>query len=351
MRWRRWVAAGLLALWGAGPVVAARVFVVHSYGAGHVCGQPQHDGLVQALEDEGFVPGRNLEVGVFYMETKRRYTAPEAVARRGREALAALRAFRPDVVVTLDDNAFRTVGAALVGTELPVVFSGVNTPLDRLNRTMRFFATRSRPGANVTGVYEKLHFVDAVRAHCRLVPDTARVVFLGDRSPTGEAIRAQVLQELEDEVLPVPLELHVVETWEAYQELVRRLNRSAERLVLYPAALRLSGADGKTRTAAEILPWTARESRHPSIPINVGFLRAGLFGGVSVDFAAMGAQAGRMVARILRGTPAAEIPLEEAERVRLVFNLARARELGIRIPEDVLLAADEVIGWEEARKP
>ncbi len=347
----RWTAAVVfVALLGAGSAEAARVFVVHSYSAGHVCGQPQHDGVLQALEKQGFVPGRNLEVGVFYMETKRRYTTPEAIEERGRKALEALRAFRPDVVVTLDDNAFRTVGAALVGTEVPVVFSGVNTPLDRLNRTMRFFATASRPGANVTGVYEKLHFVDAVRTHCRLVPDTARVVFLGDRSPTGEAIRAQVLQELEDEVLPVPLELYVVDTWEAYQELVRRLNRSPVRLVLYPAALRLPGADGVVRSAAEILPWTAREARHPSIPINVGFLQAGLFGGASVDFAAMGAQAGRMVARVLRGTPPGEIPLEEAKRVRLVFNLARARELGIRIPEDVLLAADEVIGWEEAQK-
>jgi ABC-type uncharacterized transport system substrate-binding protein len=69
----------------------------------------------------------------------------------------------------------------------------------------------------------------------------------------------------------------------------------------------------------------------------------GLFGGAAVDFFAMGEQAGRMVAAILQGTPPGEIPMEEARRYALAFNVDRARRLGIQIPEDVLLAADYVV--------
>jgi ABC-type uncharacterized transport system substrate-binding protein len=50
-----------------------------------------------------------------------------------------------------------------------------------------------------------------------------------------------------------------------------------------------------------------------------------------------------MAVRILQGEKPGDIPIEDARRYALVFNLDRARELGIQIPPDVLLAADEVI--------
>ena len=30
---------------------AHRIFILHSYGYGHVCGQPQHDGIIGVLKD------------------------------------------------------------------------------------------------------------------------------------------------------------------------------------------------------------------------------------------------------------------------------------------------------------
>jgi ABC-type uncharacterized transport system substrate-binding protein len=44
----------------------------------------------------------------------------------------------------------------------------------------------------------------------------------------------------------------------------------------------------------------------------------------------------------LEGEPPAGLPILEADRVALVFNLKRAKELGINIPRDILLAADEI---------
>ncbi len=351
MRWTHRLVTLLLA--AAAPAWAgpARVLVVHSYEQGHVCGQPQHDGVLEGLREAGFEPGRDVEISAFYMDTKRRHTTPEAIRERGRMARERVRRFRPDVVVTLDDNAFRTVALELVDTPVSVVFSGVNTPLSRYNRTRRFFESWERPGHNLTGVYETLHFVDAVRTHCRILPGTRKVVFLSDRSPTGTAIRVQVLRELEQQDLPVPFEMRVLESWEAYQDAVREIDRWEEPVVLYPGALLLHDARGRPRTTAEILPWTVRNCRKPAIPINYAFMAAGMFGGAAVDFAGMGRQAGRMVARILRGEAPGQIAFEQAERVALVFNLDRARQLGIRIPDDILLAADEVIGAPGRPRP
>ena len=140
------VLAAAVPAW-AGP---DRVLVIHSYERGHVCGQPQHDGVLEGLREAGLEPGKDVEVSAFYMDTKRRHTTPEAIRRRALEARERLRQVRPAVVVTLDDNAFRTVALELVDTPVPVVFSGVNTPLSRYNRTRRFFESWERPPATTS---------------------------------------------------------------------------------------------------------------------------------------------------------------------------------------------------------
>jgi putative ABC transport system substrate-binding protein len=47
--------------------------------------------------------------------------------------------------------------------------------------------------------------------------------------------------------------------------------------------------------------------------------------------------------RILKGTPAGELPVEQATRFYLTLNLKSARSLGPTLPQAVLLRADEVI--------
>jgi putative ABC transport system substrate-binding protein len=49
------------------------------------------------------------------------------------------------------------------------------------------------------------------------------------------------------------------------------------------------------------------------------------------------------VARILRGTPAGELPIEDPTTFELVVNLKTAKVLGIDLPTTLLAQANEVI--------
>jgi ABC-type uncharacterized transport system substrate-binding protein len=298
---------------------------------------------LEGLRHAGFEPGRNLVVESFFMDTKRTHNTPEGIEQAGREALQVVQSFRPDVVVTLDDNAFRTVGLALSGSPMPVVFSGLNGLPEDYDATCDFMESRAHPGGNITGVYEKLHVADALLVHTRLFPGTRKVLFITDLSPTGKAIHKQIALELADGGIPCLWELRAASSWEDYHRVIDQANRDPEVSVLYPAALLLKDAQGRTYTAPEIFQWTTTHSHKPEIAVNFSFVQMGLFGGAAVDFFAMGEQAGRMVAAILQGTPPGEIPMEEARRYALAFNVDRARRLGIQIPEDVLLAADYVV--------
>jgi putative ABC transport system substrate-binding protein len=49
------------------------------------------------------------------------------------------------------------------------------------------------------------------------------------------------------------------------------------------------------------------------------------------------------VDRILNGTPVADLPVEQVSKLKFVVNLRTARELGVEVPQSILLRADKVI--------
>ena len=322
---------------------AARLFILHSYEEGHICGQPQHDGVIEALERHGFRVGSELVLGVYHMDTKRKNNTPELIARQARLAVQKIEAFAPDVLVTLDDNAFKHVGLRFVDRDPAVVFSGLNGQPEDYNLQTPFMASRQRPGRNVTGVYEKLHIADAFRVHARMFEGLNKVVIMVDESPTGKAIHRQIELELSGKDLPCSWDLKPIPSWEAFKAEIEACNDDVTIGAIYPACLLLKDAHGNTYTANEILAWTSKHSKKPEIALNFSFTRLGLFGGAAVDFFTMGQHAGEYASQILKGVPAGTLAIQNAERYALSFNLTRARQLGINLPEEILMAADEVV--------
>ncbi|MDD3816311.1 MAG: ABC transporter substrate binding protein [Desulfocapsaceae bacterium] len=318
-----------------------KILIVNSYEPGQVCGQPQSDGVLDALAANGFKEGKNLQVEQFFMDTRKTYTSDKQIEERGKLALERIKSFKPDLVVTLDDNAAKTVMLPLVGTSVPVVFSGINTQPEEYNRQKHFMTTRKKPGVNVTGVYEKLHIVKALDVMYSIT-GLHKAALLLDSSSTGNAVKVQVEKEMAEAPSPVKMVFYQVDTFEQFKQRIRAINDDPDIGAVYPVALTLKNANNKIITANEILTWQLANLKKPDMAGNYFLCKLGMFGGAAVDFKAMGEQVGRKAAAILNGTPAGDIPIDDADEQALVFNLERARKLGITIPMDVLSAADNL---------
>jgi ABC-type uncharacterized transport system substrate-binding protein len=321
-----------------------RIYIVQSYEKGHVCGEPQAEGILEALAAGGWTAGKNLTARSYYMDTYRTNAAPEAMQREGQKALAEIADFKPEIVFALDDAAARQVMMPLVGrSDMSLVFSGMNGQPEMYNGIKKFMDSRAHPGGNVTGVYEKLYAAQSLKVMAQAVPGLrgGKAVMITDFSPTGNGLTKQFDLELAD-MTEVKWEVRRVKDWTDYMALIEALNKDETVKVIYPVALTLPTEGGGRYAAAQIYDWTITNSRKPEMAINYFFARMGLFGGAVVNFGAMGKLAGQKGAKILNGTKAGDLPIEDAPDYAIVFNLKRAGDLGIEIPPRVLAAASAI---------
>lgn len=319
-----------------------KVLIIHSYEKGHVCGQPQEDGIVEAFKESDLEIGKDVEFHYFYMDTKKTYTTPAEIKQRGELAFEKVKEIKPYVVLVLDDNAVKTVMMPLIGSDIQVVFCGMNGQPEDYNMKKHFMVDRRKPGANVTGIYEKLYLVRSMGVMKAVLPGLKKVLGITDYSPTGNAITNQFKKEIEEETPYAAFELVRVKDFAEYKKVISRANEDHEIGAIYPAALSLSTPEGKTYTAPDIFRWTIKNCDKPGMALNYFFAKLGIFGGAAVDFRAMGHQAGAKAVKIIKGYRAGDLPIEDADKYAIVFNLARAKELGINIPFEILGAADFV---------
>ena len=291
------------------PAAVPKILIVHSYDQGQICGQPQEDGLLQGLMQQGYVEGRTIEVHRFYMDSKETFNRPGLLEERGQEALARIHQLQPDLVVTLDDNAAGTVMLGLAGSDIPVVFSGMNVQPEEYNRQKQFMKSRSHPGYNVTGVYEKLHIVKSVKVLREISPGQGSVVAIVDDTPTGRAIQKQLELELAEEGAGIPFAIWTARSSDDYREFIIRINEDPAIAAVYSVAVTLTNGDAGYWTAGDMIRYTVSHLQKPDLAVNYFFSEQGFLGGAAVDFIAMGRQVADKVAAILQGTDPGSCPL------------------------------------------
>ena len=81
----------------------------------------------------------------------------------------------------------------------------------------------------------------------------------------------------------------------------------------------------------------------PSINALSGYAEAGGLMSYGADINENLRRAGIFVDKILKGTKPGDIPFEQPTRYHLIINLKTAKELGLKIPQSLLISATRVI--------
>jgi putative ABC transport system substrate-binding protein len=276
-------------------------------------------GLERGLREQGF-PRERIDL----LKSKVERGDQEA----GRKAVRGYLELGTEVAFIIGSELTRV--ARQVSSDLPVVFI---TPGDPVAAGLA--ASLSRPGGNTTAVTfeypelsaKRLELIKAIRAQ------TERVVVFYDPRDGSSRLAVASAREAAPQLGLILVEREVTSRSEAI--------RALDALTGAHAYLAIPG--GATSTAyADIIAAATAQGVATVFHGRTEVTEAAL-ANYGVSDAEIARDAARLVARVLRGDKAGDLPVERPTRLVFTINLKTAQALGLDIPPTLLARADEVI--------
>jgi len=317
-----WCGAG-----GAAQGAPKRVYVVHSYHEGQVEHVDEMSrGIRDALKDTG------AELEFFYMDTKR-HTDEEGKRDAGRRAQQKALEFRPDVVLTMDDDAqkYFAVEYSARPDAAPLVFSGVNGEA----------SDYGFPKDNVTGVLERPVLTESIELLQKISPDARKLVLLGDATPTTSGFFRYA------KTLKVPAEILAYEqpeTFDQFKDAVRKYDGQGDACGVYTVrALRVKEGSDERVAEQDVIAWLQSNSRHPTVGFFDSAAKSGILCGIAVSMYEQGHAAAVIAKGILEGRRPSDFPVRATPNGRIMLNLVTAEHMGLKVRYSIIQNAKEVV--------
>jgi putative ABC transport system substrate-binding protein len=238
-----------------------------------------------------------------------------------------------DVIVAPGRSGIEVARNATRAKRIPLVFLGVDDPV-----AMGLVASLPRPGGYITGLSSMSAELAAKRLELlkELMPTLSRVGLLVN--PVSVAGAPSVLRETEAAARALRIELQRVDV-RGDSDLDRAFATLAQAKVGSVLVL----PDPMFFEFRARLVALAASRRLPMMSQERAFVAAGGLIAYGPNLAHQNRRAAYYVARILKGTSPADLPVEQPTKFELVINLKTAKALGLTIPQSLLLRADEVI--------
>jgi putative ABC transport system substrate-binding protein len=282
---------------------------------------PVFRGLQDGLARTGYAEGKNI---TFVMEdTKGNIT--DLVARA--EKLAAA---KPDALFAV--TTVYAIAAKRATSAIPIVFGWVGDPIQA-----GLIPNHRSSKNNVTGILTGSDSLSGKRVEVLLeaAPKAKRLLAV-------VASREEIAQssfrfaEQTAKKFNVKLIRRDVTNEEEIKNALRETPKgSVDAIYHVPSTL--------VGTYVGLLIEKAKADKIPMVANEESIAARGALISYGPDFRSVGAQAARLVAKILKGEKAGEIPSEPSERLLFVINQSTAKAINFKMPRDVLERADRLV--------
>ena len=287
--------------------------------------QAEWKAFVDELAQRGFISGRDVEF-VF------RDAGGDAAHMQ--QMAGELVALKVDLIYAVHGSS-SALAAQKATTTTPIVFFASGDPVGN-----GLVASLARPGGNITGNASLI--LDVVSKSLQILFDAVgQVATIAHIQPQSYRRLPQfgpLVAALETAARQLRSRVRFVDV-DTFEELEPALSDLARQQV--GAAIIGGGApylNDMDRIALLFIKY-----RLPTLINWPEFVRAGLLISYSISQPDLARMAAGNVAKILSGAKPADLPVQQPTKFELVINLKTAKALGVAIPKDLLLRADEVI--------
>ena len=285
------------------------------------CASSLYNAFRQGLRDHGYIAGRNILIEERSMEN-RYERLPDLVADLIRLKLEAIVVGGSVELPQAVKNATKTI---------PIVFVIADDPV-RAGLVTSF----ARPGENITGFTGISTELDGKRLELlqEIMPRVNRVATLFNPIDSAAAVKWQMMDTTARSLGIQLRRLDIRGPDDLTAQIGTAANGRVEALLVpafpfFPFIPRIADVAAKKKLPT-VSPWSQ-------------LTEAGGIMSYGEDVLKMFRRAATYVDKILKGAKPGELPVEPPMRVEFIINLKAAKEIGLRIPPEMLIRADRVI--------
>jgi len=299
-----------------------RIGIMMSTAEGDPEGQARVKALLQKLGDLGWNAESNLQVDV-------RWGATDA-GRSGSYAEDLIK-LSPDLLVANATSALAAVQGAT--KTIPIVFVQVTDPVRG-----GFVATLARPGGNITGFAS---FEDTMGAKWpellkQIAPQTGRALIM--HNPAADTGTVKLMPAIQTTAQSLGIELLYAAVRDGPE-----IEKAFQMVANAPGVGVIPVPDALFTLNRKRLITLAAEQRLPAVYYFRYFAADGGLMSYGPDTIEVYRQAAAYIDRILKGANPGELPVQNPTKYELVLNLKTAKTLGLTVPPQLQVLADEVI--------
>ena len=298
---------------------ASKLRTIGFLGSNASAWRPWTDAFAGRLRELGWIEGRTIAI---------EYRWSEGRPERKAEVAAEFVHLHVDVIVA-NGTAVSTVKQAT--SAIPIIFPITVDPVGG-----GLVVSLARPGGNVTGLSVQQSEAASKRLELlrEVVPSLRRLAIITN---VGNPQALLEMGEVQTAAHKLGIEVAPLEIRRAEDIAPAFAAIKAQTDAIYIVQESLVNAN---RTRITTLALTARL---PTIVSAREFVQAGVLMSYGPNFPDMFRRAAEIVDQILRGAKPGDIPIEQPTKFDLAINLTTAKALGLEVPHNLLVLADEVI--------
>jgi putative tryptophan/tyrosine transport system substrate-binding protein len=275
----------------------------------------------QGLRDLGYEEGKNILI---------EYRFAEGEPARTPNLVAELVRMDVDIIVAPGMNEARAAKNAT--TTIPIVTVIASDPVGS-----RLVDSLARPGGNITGLTSISSELGGKRLEIltEAISGLSLVAVLLNPAEPGAALAAKEL-EAPARALGTQLQMFAVKR-------ANDLNKAFQAMKVKQVGALFVVRGPLTNTNESQIVRLAAKNRLPTMSSRSGFVEAGGLMFYGVNDADLFRRGAIYVDKILKGAKPADLPVEQPLKFDLAINLKTAKQIGLTIPQWVLMRADKVI--------
>ena len=283
---------------------------------------PTYEAYKAGLRDMGYIEGKNIVIERRYAEGRLDRMAPfvqEFVQQKVDVILGV-----NNVIIRAAKEATKTIPIVMISSVDPVAAGYVET-----------FA---RPGGNITGLAWLNRDISAKRIELlkELLPKLSRIGILWDADAPGPTV---AFKEYSAAAAAFKLELHSLEirgpTPDFAGALQTAKNANTEAVIVV-------GNPVMSQNLKSLFPLVSKYHL-PSMTEEDRYVEAGGLISYGASLSNLYRRAAEYTVEILKGAKPGDLPVKLASKFDLFVNLKTAQQIGVVIPQHVLVQADKVI--------